>query len=797
MKRLIFSSAILLAIAASCGNPEGPCDIYESYGAPCVAAHSTTRILYSKYNGPLYQIQRESDGATLDIMAKKGYADAAAQDAFSEGTISYITIIYDQSGHGNHLYQAAPGTFNGPAKGSFNTLPIADMAPVTINGQKAYGVFIMPGMGFRNNNARDLAIDDEAEGIYYVIDGTHYDSGCCFDYGNSSTNGKAVGTGTMETTYFGTSTAWGSGNGEGPWIMADMEAGLFSGYDPKKNDVPAIDNWRFVSVYVNGGDGNQWDLNGGDATKEEVTTYYSGVRPHTPESSDYFPMHKKGALLLGNGGDNGNGSAGTFYEGVMTVGYPSQECIRKVQANIAAVRYDVQPMTASRLTTFTASSSQTQKITFTNTTGKAISDAHIEVALPDGWSYTVNSAEAGSVEPGATITSEIEIISPEEISGGYLTATTSWKGGQESISQRIRCAAPVKINEVGLPDGGFIELYNPSEADIDISGYEVEITRSGWAPVRAAKFPQGAVLRAGEYLVLTPSEDALAMDASPLTTIFIPVSTGPWYRFKAGETVLPITSIRGLEAGQMISVGSGNTYEEVEIASIGTAATQTVLSKATKAGDTVIELGYTSDLQEGSVITISTGQRLEKATVKSIIKNQTPPEPWAFGMPRRAPKEPGVIELSEPLKIDHMEGVDVSCDGTGITVSPALKYAHESGDAIQVNPLPTLCADGQHIGYSVSPRAGTIAIYKDGVLIDGVTYGSKQSNSSANGTICRPDIATMEGDQAEGGCLAEAPSSFFHSTPAIVRFPDGADRDRLCADFSPSDTPTPGSANIK
>ena len=33
----------------------------------------------------------------------------------------------------------------------------------------------------------------------------------------------------METTYYGTSTAWGSGNGSGPWIMADMEAGFFPG----------------------------------------------------------------------------------------------------------------------------------------------------------------------------------------------------------------------------------------------------------------------------------------------------------------------------------------------------------------------------------------------------------------------------------------------------------------------------------------------------------------------------------------------------------------------------------------
>jgi hypothetical protein len=199
------------------------------------------------------------------------------------------------------------------------------MAPITIGGHKAYGVYIMPGMGFRNNNATGIAINDEPEGIYYVIDGAHYDSGCCFDYGNSSTNGRAVGTGTMETTYFGTSTAWGRGTGPGPWIMADMEAGLFSGYDAKQNIAdPTIDSWRFVTAVVDGGGGNRWDLRGGNAQKGGLTTFYSGIRPGSQTNSAYYPMRKQGAVLLGTGGDNGNGSSGTFYEGVMTSGYPAE-----------------------------------------------------------------------------------------------------------------------------------------------------------------------------------------------------------------------------------------------------------------------------------------------------------------------------------------------------------------------------------------------------------------------------------------------------------------------------------------
>src|ERR1051326_2765656 len=137
--------------------PKGPCDIYAAAGDPCVAAHSTTRALYASYNGPLYQVLRQSDGKTLDIGVVQpvaspipdpgGYANAAAQDAFCANTYCWIAKIYDQSPKHNDLIQAPRGGFSGPAMGGFNNLPIADMAPITIMGHKAYGVFIAPGMG--------------------------------------------------------------------------------------------------------------------------------------------------------------------------------------------------------------------------------------------------------------------------------------------------------------------------------------------------------------------------------------------------------------------------------------------------------------------------------------------------------------------------------------------------------------------------------------------------------------------------------------------------------------------------
>jgi len=101
-----------------------------------------------------------------------GYADAAAQDAFCANTTCLITKIYDQSPMHNDLTQAPRGGFSGPALGGFNNFPIADMAPITVDGHKAYGAFIEPGMGLRDNDTRGIAVDDQPEGMYWVIDVT-------------------------------------------------------------------------------------------------------------------------------------------------------------------------------------------------------------------------------------------------------------------------------------------------------------------------------------------------------------------------------------------------------------------------------------------------------------------------------------------------------------------------------------------------------------------------------------------------------------------------------------------------
>ncbi|KAJ9145074.1 Alpha-L-arabinofuranosidase B domain protein [Pleurostoma richardsiae] len=322
----------------------GPCDLYSSGGTPCIAAHSTTRALYSAYTGPLYQVRRGSDSTTTTIapLSAGGVANAAAQDSFCADTTCLITTIYDQSGRGNHLTQAPPGGFSGPESNGYDNLASAIGAPVTLNGQKAYGVFISPGTGYRNNAASGTATGDTAEGMYAVLDGTHYNGACCFDYGNAETSSRDTGNGHMEAIYFGDSTVWGTGSGSGPWVMADLENGLFSGSSASNNAGDPSISYRFLTAVIKG-EPNYWAIRGANAASGSLSTYYSGTRPSV---SGYNPMSKEGAIILGIGGDNSNGAQGTFYEGVMTSGYPSDVTENSVQANIVAAKYAITSLTS-------------------------------------------------------------------------------------------------------------------------------------------------------------------------------------------------------------------------------------------------------------------------------------------------------------------------------------------------------------------------------------------------------------------------------------------------------------------
>jgi len=626
MKILKLSVSLMITLAllfgalpawasAQAARPEGPCDIYAKAGAPCVAAHSSTRALYAAYNGPLYQVMRQSDGKTLDIGVVQparlpvpdagGYANAQAQDAFCANTYCWITVLYDQSGKRNHLVQAPRGTWTGPALGGMDNLPLADLAPVTVMGHKVYGVYIAPGMGLRLNDTHGVPVDDQAGGQYAVINGYHYNEACCFDYGNGEIDSIDDDNGTMEAIYFGNATGWYRGSGTGPWVMADQENNLVGCVNDDKSKlcagVPTM-NTRFITAVTKGKPGH-WATLGGDARRGQLAVMYEGRRI----DASYDPMRKQGAVILGNGGDNSAASQGTFYEGAMTAPrtYPSNATDQLVAHNVAAARYDVPavsvgtkpvPDTPSSLHTFAPLASRDMTVTFTNTADQSVRGVTLSMAVPAGWraaaSGTAQASKtfAGAIAPGESVHAVFTVRSGAEAVNADLNGMATWtdpaSGARrsESAAAKVRNVAPVKINEFRLSDGAggnatnaFIELYNAGATAVDVSNWTFAQHAAREPLFSTVKIPAHTKVAPHGFYVLGLSNSGLVLPAGP------------------GDATLHVRNVEGIKPGDTVVVGSGADAETRKVVRVGTAAGQaTPLWQPLPDGPITIPAGSTS-----------------------------------------------------------------------------------------------------------------------------------------------------------------------------------------------------------
>ncbi len=325
--------------SGSAGMSTGPCDIYEAASHMCVAAHSTIRALYGSFGGALYQVKRASDSTTKDIPALSpgGVADSAQQDTFCSGTTCTITKVYDQSGHGNFIEAETPDSSVMGHSGQ--TAANATGESLNVGGHKVYSLYTRPSQAYwRDGSKTGMPLGNAPQGIYIVTSGTHFNSGCCYDYGNAEVSRTYVAGATMDSLYFGNSTTWGSGNGSGPWVMADLEGGIFSqGSSGKNNNLMSQTSTYVTAVEKNNGT-TEFALKAANATTGNLTTYYKGSLP--PGKN---PMQKQGAIVLGSGGDccysNNNASQGTFYEGAIVAGYPSDATDDAIQANVVSTGY--------------------------------------------------------------------------------------------------------------------------------------------------------------------------------------------------------------------------------------------------------------------------------------------------------------------------------------------------------------------------------------------------------------------------------------------------------------------------
>ncbi len=205
-----------------------------------------------------------------------------------------------------------------------------------------------------DQTTRGVATGDQAEAMYSVMDGTRSSAYCCFDYGNAEQNGVDDGDGTMEALYFGSDSQFGqSGGGSGPWVAADLENGMYEGYENGSSKVPtntSITGFSYLTAVLKGLAASDcptgltssgcFELKAGNAQSGMLAVKFSadtmgyGARP-----PGYSPQKKSGAIILGTGGDGSQGGTGTWYEGAITLGAPPDATDDLVQANIVAARY--------------------------------------------------------------------------------------------------------------------------------------------------------------------------------------------------------------------------------------------------------------------------------------------------------------------------------------------------------------------------------------------------------------------------------------------------------------------------
>ena len=338
---------------------------------------------------------------------------------------------------------------------------------------------------------------------------------------------------------------------------------------------------------------------GGDAQRGNLQVMFDGARVNR----SYDPMRKR-AILLGNGGDNSNGSQGTFYEGAMTAGgtFPSDITDQKVQANVVAAKYDVPRLTLApasataappSLQIFSPGSSQDTTVTFTNISAAPATGVKMNISAPAGWTAEVSGSTESSktfadpVAPGASVSATFKVTSGQAAFNGDLVGNVSWtdsanQAQSETTAEKVRNVSPIKINEfcvsASLPSNStasFIELYNAGDSEVDISDWNLTEHATQQAIFSSVKIPAGTKLAGKGFYLLGLSDSGLAIPAHK------------------GDTTINVRSTSGMSAGDTIEIDTGSGVETRKITSVGTAA----------ANSTTLW----QPLPDGPVITVSPG----------------------------------------------------------------------------------------------------------------------------------------------------------------------------------------------
>ena len=326
----------------------------------------------------------------------------------------------------------------------------------------------------------------------------------------------------------------------------------------------------------------------------------------------------------------------------------------------------------------------------------------------------------------------------------------------------------------------------------------------------------------------------------------------------AGATNIQVTSVANISTGDKIrldidSVGHG--IETVTVVNVGTAASQTNLTAPAGAGATRISVRRGEGFAAGNKIMVGTPASQQVVTVTAVGTPGPDGTPIDFTPALAKPHvvsewvvSPGTgLDLAAPLRFNHAANLPFSDRGTGISFQPATAFAHSSNEPVQAlgtgvtldrplasnhaiheavrdapvktagyqgMPTPNQWFGGPELA-TKSPQFGRTLIVEEGSIMLREPSGVVADSLNYGGLV---DPWAAEGDQAVSGaelsgCYAPAPGSVFNPWSTVVapvaintsagRFPDGADTDSNCTDFSTqsaaslSATSAAGATNIK
>ena len=498
-----------------------PCDIYAAGGTSCEAAYSTTRALFESYDGPLYQIQRASDGATSNISPETtgGVANAAAQVSFCAGTTCTITDIYDQTANHNDM-PVSQGTAcsdcshgnKGPGPNGADIPANAMALPVTVGGHPTYGVLVnTQGIGYRIDDAKNVPTGSQPEGVYMLTSSNLTSGSCCFDFGSAEADNSDDGDGTMNAIYYGTACWTGNCTGSGPWVGGDLENGMyFSNTGNNPASIPSETGEFLTALEKNNGTTN-FTLKYGNGQTGGLAESYSGPEP----SAAYDPMQVQPSIELGTGGDNSSQGLGEFFEGAVTAGYPSDATENAVQAGVVAAGY------ANNNTLFPT----TQQVVSL----KAHADGDYVDAANSGTSLIANGTSTGAAETFDLLTDPDGATSLRAHSDNdYVTASNNG-------------ASPLIANRIAIGTWESFDLIHNADGSVSFRSHAN-----------------------GDYVT---AENA---GASPL--IANRTAIGPWEEFDIVYDTVPI-SLKAHANGDYVDAAGTGTSLIANTTSIGTAET--------------------------------------------------------------------------------------------------------------------------------------------------------------------------------------------------------------------------------